>query len=472
MQKSILLNLCMAICFGLLAQNTNDDVTSILTPRSHNPAFVEPGGTIVVELRDSLSTFHSGWTSKLKNDLSEWTTEIKSVTPGKIHHGTEDGLKIEVVIPKNTPPELMELVIYPPSGVRYSSPRAVSVVPDFEEDFYIIHQSDEHVTIDKAVEPGGKSSVKWGNGSKEALQWLTPILNVINPRFVLHTGDNTQVYHEPDLWVGIKEAEIRMERFIDGISRYQVPTVFIPGNHDMGFPNYLENPEWRKIYHRIIGQSAFSFTMGSFYFLGSEWTNPEFLNWAKNDYLSSYAVPTIKYRLLASHYYDGLDAKTTIAPAEKPADLLLVGHNHRTRVLQEDPYRVLSVGAAQDHQRAAIFYFKRNIDGWITEQSLSHAEGINVHRLVGDYGLPTVTSVFSADNDGTAKSNNVSITNNLPLNFYNGRIRFLMEQGNYSVSGGEILSTYDYDNGKKTVVIVKVDIKENSVTELSIKKNQ
>ncbi len=151
---------------------------------------------------------------------------------------------------------------------------------------------------------------------------------------------------------------------------------------------------------------------------------------------------------------------------------MLVGHNHRTRVLQEDPYRVLSVGAAQDHQRAAIFYFKRNTDGWITEQSLSHAEGINVHRLVGDYGLPTVTSVFSADNDGTAKSNNVSITNNLPLNFYNGRIRFLMEQGNYSVRGGEILSTYDYDNGKKTAVIVKVDIKENSVTELSIKKNQ
>lgn len=471
MQKTALLNLCLVICFGILAQNNNDDITSILTPRSHNPAFVEPGGIIVVELRDSTSIFDPGWISKLKNDLSEWEVEIKSVTPAKIHHGTESGSKLKIAIPDNIPPELMELIICHPSGVKYRSERAVSIVPDFEEDFYIIHQSDEHMTIDKAVEPGGKSSVKWGNGSKEALEWLTPILNIINPRFVLHTGDNTQVYHEPDLWVGIEESQIRMEKFVDGISGYQVPTVFIPGNHDMGFPGYLENPEWRKIYHRIIGQSAFSFTMGSFYFLGSEWTNPEFLDWAKNDYLSSYSVPAIRYRLLASHYYDGLDAKTTIATDERPADLLLVGHNHRTRVLQEEPYRVLSVGSAQQHQRAAFFYFQRTPDGWTTEQPLSHAEGINVYRLVGDYGLPTVTAVFSTDNDGTAESNDVTITNNLPFDFYNGRIRFLMEQGNYSVKGGEILSIYDYDNGKKTAVIVKVDIKQSSVTDLSIRKN-
>lgn len=468
MIKNTLVSLYLFICAGLFAQEANVCSTTILTPRPHNPAFVEAGETIIVELRDSLGNFNSGWKAKIKNDLSEWEAEIKSVTAGKIHHGTEDGLIAEIVIPENTPPELMGLVISHPSGNKYHSPRAVSIVPNFEEDFYIIHQSDEHVTIDKAVEPGGKSSKQWGNGSKEALEWLTPVVNIINPRFVLHTGDNTQVYHEPDLWVGIEEAGIRMERFIEGISEYQVPTVMIPGNHDMGFPNYIENTEWRNIYYRIVGQSTFSFTMGSFYFLGSEWTNPDFLDWAKKDYQSNYSNATIKYRLLASHYYDGLDARTTIAPVEKPADLLLIGHNHRTRVLQEEPYPVLSVGAAQDHQRGAIFYFKRKPDGWVTEQPPSHAEGVNVHRLVGDYGAPTVISQFSADNNGTTRANYVSITNNLPHHFYNGRIRFLMEKGTYRVSGGEVLSTYDYDEGKKTAVIVKVDLKENSVTELSI----
>lgn len=468
--KGVLPGLLIFIWLGLFAKNSTDDITSILSPRSHNPAFVEPGGTVVIELRGSHATLDGGWKSVLKNDLHEWEVEIKSLTRGKIHHGTENGSKLEIEVPAHTPPELMELAIYDSSGTRYRAVRAVSIVPNFEESFYILHQSDQHMTIEKAVEPGGKSSKKWGNGSKDALQWLNPIVNLINPRFVLHTGDNTQIYHEADSWGGIEDAEARMARFIDGISGYQVPTVCIPGNHDIGFPDYIENREWRKVYHRTVGKTVFSFTMGSFYFLGSEWTNPEFSAWAKQDYLLNYTNPAIQYRLLASHYYDGPEAKTTIAPAERPADLLLIGHNHRTRILQEDPYYVLSVGAAQDHQRGAFFYFKRDSAGWSTEQPMLHAEGVNVHRLVGSYGAPTVFSLFSTDNNGTARSNSVSITNNLPLHFYNGRIRFLMERGNYSIEGGEILSSYDYDNGKKTAVIVKVDIKENSVTELSIKK--
>lgn len=150
--------------------------------------------------------------------------------------------------------------------------------------------------------------------------------------------------------------------------------------------------------------------------------------------------------------------------------MLLVGHNHRTLILQTKPYPVLSVGSAQQYQRGAFFYFHRTPDGWTTSQPLSHAEGVNVHQLIGDYGLPTVFSEFTKDNDGTAESNKVTITNKLPFNFFNGRVRFLMKQGNYSVKGGEVLSVYDYDNGKKTAVIVKVNIQQNSLTELSIKK--
>lgn len=468
--KGVLPGLFIFIWLGVFAQNSTNDVTSILSPRSHNPSFVEPGGTVVIELRGSHATLDTGWKSILKNDLHEWEVEIKSLTPGKIHHGTEDGSKLEIEVPAHIPPELMELVILDSSGTRYRAARAVSIVPDFEESFYILHQSDQHMTIEKAVEPGGKSSKKWGNGSKDALQWLDPIVNLINPRFVLHTGDNTQIYHEADSWGGIEDAEARMTRFIDGISGYQVPTVCIPGNHDIGFPDYIENREWRKVYHRTIGKTVFSFTMGSFYVLGSEWTNPEFSAWAKQDYLLNYTNPAIGYRLLASHYYDGPEANTTIAPVEKPADLLLVGHIHRTRVLQEDPYPVLSVAAAQDYQRGAFFFFQRTPSGWTTVQPASHANEVNVHRLVGDWGAPTVAATFSVENDGTAESNQATIDNSLPFNFHNGRVRFLMRKGNYNVDGGEILTTYDYDEGSKTAVLVKVGIKESGITQLSINK--
>lgn len=451
-------------------ENWHEDATAILAPRSHEPAFVEPGGKFTVELRGAHAALNNQWKSVLKNDLHEWDVEIKSFSPGKIHHGTEDGVKLEIAVPASIPPELMELVIYTPSGTKYRAVRAVSIVPDFEESFYIIHQSDQHMTVDNAVEPGGKSSTTWGNGSKQALQWLTPIVYVINPRFVLHTGDNAHIYNEADSWAGLRGGEDRLLKFMEGLSGYQVPTILITGNHDIGYTSYEKNLEWRKVYFQNIGRTTFSFTMGSFYFLGNEWTNSQFLSWAKEDYFKHYNNPAIKYKLLASHYYDGIDANTTIAPAEKPADLLLVGHIHTTRVVQQEPYPVLAVATAQEYQRSAFFFFERTLAGWSTAQPASHANGVNVHRLVGDWGDPTVAPTFSVENDGTAESNSVSINNKLPFNFYNGRVRFLMKKGEYSVSGGEILATYDYDNGSKTAVLVKVNIKQSGVTQLSIGK--
>ena len=451
-------------------QNWHEDATAILVPRSHDPAFIEPGGKFTVELRGSHAGLNNQWKAVLKNDLHEWEVDIKSMSAGKIHHGIEDGATLEIETPGHIPPELMELEIYTPAGTKFYAERAVSIVPDFEESFYIIHQSDQHTTIDNAAEPGGKSSTTWGNGSKEALQWLDPIVNVINPRFLLHTGDNGHIYNEADSWAGLRGGEDRMLRFMDGLSGYRIPTILITGNHDIGYTNYDQNREWRDVYFRSIGRTTFSFTMGSFYFLGSEWTNSQFLPWAKDDYLRHYNNSAIRYRLMASHFFDGMDANTTIAPADKPADLLLIGHNHATRTLQRDPYPVLSVGAAQDYQRGAFFFFDRSGAGWSTEQPANHANGVNVHRLVGDWGAPTVAPTFSAENDGTAESNQVSINNTLPFNFYDGRVRFLMKKGEYQVNGGEILATYDYDEGSKTAVIVKVDIRQSSVTNLSINK--
>lgn len=61
-------------------------------------------------------------------------------------------------------------------------------------------------------------------------------------------------------------------------------------------------------------------------------------------------------------------------------------------------------------------------------------------------------------NDGSAFGNEATITNRVPLNFYDGRVKFLMAKGNYSVTGGQVLAQYDYRDGARTAVIVRVDI--------------
>ncbi len=199
------------------------------------------------------------------------------------------------------------------------------------------------------------------------------------------------------------------------------------------------------------------------------WTNTEFLNWAKADYAASLVDPSVKYRLLAAHYYDGLNGATTVVgPNDTPCDLLLIGHNHVTKTIQTTPYYVLSTGTAQNYQRVSFFDFKRTSTGWITPQPALHADDVNVHKLVGDYGLPTVSVVYASLNNGTAKSKTITLINKLPHDFYNGRVRFLMSKGKYAVAGGTILSQYDYAEGKKTAVVVKVDIRENATVKTSI----
>jgi hypothetical protein len=277
-----------------------------------------------------------------------------------------------------------------------------------------------------------------------------------------------QLYNEADNWCGMEEAKRRVRRFLEGLSGYRVPTLVATGNHDIGFSDYVQVDEWRDAYKYTMGQRAFSTRMGSFYVLLSEWTSKEFQDWAKADYEASFKDPAVKFRLLATHYYDGLSGHTTIAGAERPCNLLLCGHNHRTKTLQSDPYFALSVGTAQQHQRAAFFDFKRTAQGWESSQPAQHADEVNVHKLVGDHGVPKVDVSYTVNNNGTAMSNTAAIANSLPHDFYNGRIRFLMKKGRYKVTGGTVLAQYDDEHSKMTAVLVKVNIVANGLTKVSI----
>ena len=56
-------------------------------------------------------------------------------------------------------------------------------------------------------------------------------------------------------------------------------------------------------------------------------------------------------------------------------------------------------------------------------------------------------------------TNSVTIVNDLPQNFYDGRVRFVLNKGTYrTVENGTILSEYDCDNDTKTAVLVRVNI--------------
>ncbi len=55
-------------------------------------------------------------------------------------------------------------------------------------------------------------------------------------------------------------------------------------------------------------------------------------------------------------------------------------------------------------------------------------------------------------------TNEVTITNDLPENFYDGRVRFVLNRGMYRAKNGLILSQYNCVNDTKTAVLVRVNI--------------
>ena len=456
-----------SFCFAAIAQN-NFGTIDIIAPRRHNPAFISPAGTFTIDIQDT-SGFSTGKFSViLKNDIAAWKAQVISSGYAKVFNDTKDGWRLHVKSPKNISPELMDVEVIHQSGRKGAVTKALSVVHNMENDFYVFHQSDQHITLDSAVEPGGKANKKWGNGSSQALQWLTSFYNLTNPRVVFHTGDNMHLYNSAKDWCGIQEAEKRVKRFFEGTKNYNVPLLLATGNHDIGYSEYVDVKEWKQKYNHLVGQRAFSTRMGSVYVLASEWTNTDYLDWAKDDFKKSFTNPDILYRIQTTHFFDGAKGWTTIATDSLFPNLALVGHNHRSKILQKEPYPVLSVASALDYQKAAYYNFTRTNSGWQSAQPLTHSDSANVFRLLGDYGKQKVYEVFEKPNDGNALSNTVTITNELPIDFYNGRIKFLMKRKRYKVSGGEVISTYKYGKRKKAV-LVKVNIKANSNSTVSIK---
>src|SRR5690606_18364980 len=129
----------------------------VWSPRKHQPAFVEPGQTFTVEVFADANLDTLGWTAQLRNEFKTWISPHVNARYTQIDHGTRAGWQLFIHVPEDVSPEVLALHIRTPMGQPMVSARAVQVVPDMEQDFYIIHQSDQHITDDAAVEPGGKA---------------------------------------------------------------------------------------------------------------------------------------------------------------------------------------------------------------------------------------------------------------------------------------------------------------------------
>lgn len=447
--------LALAAAAAALTNASSAAGITIWAPRQVNPAFVEPGGTFVAEVKAATGASASGWSASIQNDLRSWSCSVVSAATGKIKHGTLDGWRVTIRVPSGAPPELFRLNLSHTTEGSSSVSHAVSVVPDLDSPFYILQLTDEHVgRLDAAQADGYRSA--------ELVQWAVPMVNLINPRFVLNTGDDTNSMawqDSPDQIAWYRQAR----------SGYRVAAITVPGNHDVAPTGNSRHSVTTSRWDSQMGYRAFSAKLGSFYVLAHDFYDSALKQWASAEWSRSWNDPSIKYRLIAQHYSS---TYAFLPPSGKYCNLMLLGHLHTNDVPQTTPYPILINTAALSYAKAGFHEFRRtSTGGWTCPTISTHDSGGNTLRLVGDWGAPTIKASFSKPNDGTPASNSVSITNTLGKSFYDGRVRFLMAAGTYTLSGAEKLAEYTYASGTRTAVVARVNIAKNATTRVSISRS-
>jgi hypothetical protein len=416
------------------------------------------------------------WKVTIANDLKTWTCPVVSATFATINRGTEPGWQIKARVPADASPELFALTVSCNQSISTQN-QSLSVCPAFSTDFYILHISDEQIVNDKHTDPSGQYYRTVG--TTEEMVWMQEPINLIHPRFVFVTGDQIDYNGALDGWNNwhnwgyepgahkrftpqeTMALEKRLsEMYLDCHRGYRVPYVECPGNHDVTPANkklfdtkILWHPISVKFYEAYFGQRSWSFRMGDFYVLLHDWSDRGLKAWAAADYAASLADPTIQYRLIGQHFH------TDQAFVPNACDLMLIGHGHTTATIQTSPYYIYEDGPGFKYGTTGFFNFKRKADGWTCDQTVSARDtSKDVWPLFTDNG---VTKKVRADQPDpmNVTAHSITITNDLPEEFYDGRVRFILDKGAYhSVQNGVILAQYNCLNDAKTAVLVKVDI--------------
>jgi hypothetical protein len=475
-----LMILCLVVAgFSLrtfAAPDRNDD--ALWRPRLPTPALVALDTPInrefSVEFRAKPEA--RDWTASLANDLKSWPCEVVSAAYSTINTNSEPGWKIRLRVPADISPELFALTVSCDQAVSVQE-QAVSVCPTFATDFYILHLSDEQIVNDIHTDPCGTYCRTVG--TSEEMYWMQEPINLIHPRFALVTGDQIDFNGALDGWNNwpnwgyqpgahkhfstqeTKQLEKRLsELYLQCHRGYRVPYVEAPGNHDVTpadkklfDTSILWHPISVKAYEHYFGQRSWSFRMGDFYVLMHDWTERSLRNWAAADYAASLVDPTIKYRVIGQHFH------TDQAFVPTTCNLMLIGHGHTVATISRSPYFIYEDGPSFRYGVAGFFNFRRQPDGWSCDQTVTERRpDKDVFTLFGDNGV--VRKVRSNRPDSmNVTSSSITITNDLPKEFYDGRVRFILDQGNYKTArNGKILAEYSCLSGTKTAVLVKVDI--------------
>jgi hypothetical protein len=398
--------------------------------------------------------------------------EVLEITP-QAEYVTSTALwRLRGVVP---PPPFFgpwNLVVSAPGLVADTAFRAVQMLPEIPADFYFAQITDTHLpTHIFHDQPGGMTDTSAMTDLHEVLADL----DIINPAFIIHTGDL------------VNEGELEDYLLLRVFSRAQrilresrVPIFLVAGNHDLG--GWIQTPPptgtARRDWWRFFGwpwlddppPGAPWFTQNySFRFSGVHFSLLEAydnydgwryeiygansftagqLSWLNQDLAAAPPGP----RVLAFHY----DFGDQVDLVDLGVDLALWGHIHQdSGSLDQAPWN-LATNNVCDGERS--FRLIRVENGQLqplpTLSAGSQGEMLSVE--------------YTPANDGSADSVAARVVNNYDLEFPEALLRFILPAGatDPEVTGGNLFQVLP--RGDFREYQVQVDLPAQTTVEVTI----
>ena len=444
-----------------------DTLTVIQRPLLNIPALVTPGDTLNIECEADPGT--SGWAAQLQYELTQVPLTILSSS----YDASTLWWSLLAEIPAVPLYELYDLIVTADGGIADTTQNAVRVIPEFRDDYYFIQVTDPHlVTHLYYYEQGADTDTS----EMVDLREVITDINIINPEFVLLTGD---LVNEGELEDYLnRRYYTRAQRML---TEFQVPVFLTSGNHDLGGWDSTPPPDGtaRRDWWRFFGWKRlddpppgapwytqnYSFDYGPVHYIGMEaYDNYDGWRWGtyggesftsgQMDWLDddrADASGSVS-QVLFYHY----DFSNQINLNSLGVEMALWGHIHSNQGSISSPPYDLATDNVCDGARS--YRLIRVQDGTLLPTA----------TISAGYSGDNLEVQYTPANDGTHSSVTANIDNNINERFEYSQLRFLMPGGggDINVTGGNLVQI---DNsGPVAVCYVEVNISPNSFQTVTV----
>ncbi|MHB8078373.1 MAG: metallophosphoesterase [Candidatus Krumholzibacteriia bacterium] len=440
------------------AETLGDTLTVIQKPLLNIPAFVTPGGSFTISCEAASGT--TGWGAELRHGARLVPLTITNA----VYDATTLWWRLTATVPAPALTELYDLRVTAAGGVDDVTRHAVKVLPAYRNDYYFVHITDPHLPTHLYYYEAGAET---DSSEVVDLREVIDDVNIINPEFVLLTGD---LVNEGEL------EDYLLRRYYSHAQRvlgeFAVPVFLTSGNHDLGGWDATPPSDgtarrdwwrffgWKRLANPPAGAPArtqdYSFDYGAVHYVGLEAYNnydnylPQYygtdsftsaqLQWLGADLVAATGSTS---QVLFTHY----DFLNQLNLGSLGLEMALMGHTHsNSGSLTTKPYDLIT-SATCDGKRA---YRVVRVSNGVVTPLASVAAGSSGQNL---------QVVYTPANDGTHDSISASVTNTFPIRFENALLRFVMPHAPgaaYDVVGGTLVQIDDA--GTTDVCYVAVDL--------------